>query len=282
MLQFKRPAKPAGFDESSKKALQKVETKVSAGTAKPSFQSSFWGKYKNYFIKAQHHKCGYCDMVVTGYGDMEHYKPKSVVEEIKTEGEERSNTHTTKDRTFKKACELGYWWLAYDWDNYLLSCQLCNQPWKRALFPIKGKRPSNIEPDNPYPYKTPEPKDKEKPLLLNPFGKTKPQTHLQFDKIGGVRARRNSSIGKATIKTVGLDRTSLIEIRQPHAARAYKYIKKWAASTPGSTDEEFVLDFLTDIGQEKVAFSGVVRVIFEQTTGKKWAELEKYYKDHFG
>jgi hypothetical protein len=40
---------------------------------------------------------------------VEHYRPKSV-----------------------------YWWLAYCYDNYVYSCQICNQSYKGANFPISG------------------------------------------------------------------------------------------------------------------------------------------------
>lgn len=54
----------------------------------------------------------YCEapLKVVAYGDVEHYRPKSV-----------------------------YWWLAYSYENYLASCTLCNQAFKKDFFPIGGK-----------------------------------------------------------------------------------------------------------------------------------------------
>jgi len=56
-------------------------------------------------------KCGYCEGKAdhVAYGDVEHFRPKSV-----------------------------YWWLAYCYDNYVYSCQICNQSYKGANFPISG------------------------------------------------------------------------------------------------------------------------------------------------
>ena len=56
-------------------------------------------------------KCAYCeaDVAVVAHGDVEHFRPKSE-----------------------------YWWLAYCYDNYLYSCQLCNQTYKGKHFPIHG------------------------------------------------------------------------------------------------------------------------------------------------
>ena len=46
---------------------------------------------------------------MVAYGDVEHFRPKSK-----------------------------YWWLAYCYENYLYSCQMCNQRYKKAEFPIFG------------------------------------------------------------------------------------------------------------------------------------------------
>ena len=43
------------------------------------------------------------------HGDVEHFRPKSI-----------------------------YWWLAFAFDNYLFSCQICNQTFKGDRFPIRG------------------------------------------------------------------------------------------------------------------------------------------------
>jgi hypothetical protein len=58
-------------------------------------------------------KCGYCEGKAdhVAHGDVEHYRPKSV-----------------------------YWWLAYCYDNYVYSCQICNQSYKSANFPTSGPR----------------------------------------------------------------------------------------------------------------------------------------------
>ena len=56
-------------------------------------------------------KCAYCEAPtsVVAHGDVEHFRPKSI-----------------------------YWWLALTFDNYLYSCQLCNQSYKSDNFPISG------------------------------------------------------------------------------------------------------------------------------------------------
>ena len=95
------------------------------------------------------------------YGDVEHYRPKSI-----------------------------YWWLAYNYDNYLVSCQLCNQKFKKAKFPVRNNRlraprvarnSTDAHLDNLAGTLGPDPLDStaadtfrqlheaERPLLLNPY-----------------------------------------------------------------------------------------------------------------
>lgn len=75
------------------------------------FNSAFWKKAKVQLKSETNNKCAYCeaDTAVVAHGDVEHYRPKSV-----------------------------YWWLAYTYDNYLYSCQICNQSYKGNNFPITG------------------------------------------------------------------------------------------------------------------------------------------------
>jgi uncharacterized protein (TIGR02646 family) len=62
--------------------------------------------------------CAYCGADVCEAGnDVEHFRPKSNVQDSKTHG--------------------GYWWLAYEFCNYLLSCVICNQRYKVDRFPLR-------------------------------------------------------------------------------------------------------------------------------------------------
>src|SRR5207248_2896103 len=60
----------------------------------------------------------------TGYGDVEHFRPKGGYKQRETDELKRP----------------GYYWLAYAWDNLFCSCQLCNQRFKRNLFPLRDGR----------------------------------------------------------------------------------------------------------------------------------------------
>lgn len=72
-----------------------------------------WPKAKAQLKKESFGKCAYCeaDTAVVAHGDVEHFRPKSV-----------------------------YWWLAYCYDNYTFSCQICNQVHKGDQFGVSGAR----------------------------------------------------------------------------------------------------------------------------------------------
>jgi hypothetical protein len=72
------------------------------------FDSEYWKKAKQQLKSESGGKCAYCEAptAVVAHGDVEHFRPKSV-----------------------------YWWLAYCYDNYLFSCQICNQTFKGDSFP---------------------------------------------------------------------------------------------------------------------------------------------------
>lgn len=80
---------------------------------KVKFKSARWKQAKDNLLLESNNKCAYCEanFSTVAYGDVEHYRPKSI-----------------------------YWWLAYSYVNYSASCQLCNQKYKKAKFPIANSK----------------------------------------------------------------------------------------------------------------------------------------------
>jgi hypothetical protein len=129
------------------------------------FNRDYWKPAKEQLLAETHQKCAYCESptsVVT-FGDVEHYRPKSE-----------------------------YWWLAYCYDNYLASCQICNN-FKSNYFPVEGPRlqeppihsgstdaelddwqtrlcPDPVQPEEGYTHaQYLADHETERPLLLNPY-----------------------------------------------------------------------------------------------------------------
>ncbi|MEN9867087.1 MAG: hypothetical protein RL748_2677 [Pseudomonadota bacterium] len=100
-------------------------------------------------------KCCYCEYKPRKpFNPVEHYRPKA----------EAKRKPGSTDRH-------GYWWLAWNWDNLLFSCQICNSSAKGSHFPLAhGSTALQAEEMPP---------GKEQPLLLNPR-LDNPVLHLQF------------------------------------------------------------------------------------------------------
>ncbi len=116
---------PKGFHgaERARKLLALVRGWYDAGTEDdrpfPKGASKGWSPAKARLRAESFGKCAYCESPAASVAhcDVEHFRPKSV-----------------------------YWWLAYVYDNYAFSCQICNQaPYKLDKFPLaKGGKPWKV------------------------------------------------------------------------------------------------------------------------------------------
>lgn len=77
------------------------------------WNGAFWKESKAQLLVESNNKCAYCETPtrVVAYGDVEHFRPKSI-----------------------------YWWLAYSYENYLPSCTACNQEYKKDFFKLENKK----------------------------------------------------------------------------------------------------------------------------------------------
>lgn len=88
----------------------------------------------------------------------------------------------------------GYYWLAYDWRNLLLSCAECNRRYKKTYFPLADptKQARSHHDDLA----------RERPLFVDPVGQN-PRDHIRFveDLPTGITEE-----GRVTIEGIGLRR----------------------------------------------------------------------------
>jgi uncharacterized protein (TIGR02646 family) len=155
------------------------------------FKSSIYGSaaVKRALIRAQHGKCAFCESRIThvAYGDVEHFRPKAGA--CQSEGDELERP--------------GYYWLAYDWANLLASCQLCNQRFKRNLFPLAdAARRARCHSDD---------LGAERPLLIHP-AEEDPELFISFHGEVPCPVAGNAR-GEAAIRSLALDRRELNEMR---------------------------------------------------------------------
>jgi hypothetical protein len=102
-------------DKRKKKLISLYKKRIEAGGEIPSkkFDSTYWKLSKDRLKIESSEKCAYCECQVpqVAHGDVEHFRPK-----------------------------VKYWWLAYCYDNFLFSCQICNQIYKNDEFPVAGAK----------------------------------------------------------------------------------------------------------------------------------------------
>ncbi len=194
ILDLQNPQSPAS------KERQKVIDYVDHPDAKPKPKFSVYSRdeVKLALIDLFEGKCAYCETKVNAPAarDIEHYRPKARID----------------PGTGEEQIEPGYYWLAADWDNLLLSCPGCNRRQRQLeefengtigftedahgkldLFPLVPHTPrARSHTDN---------LSMEEPgrLLLNPC-LDQPEKHLRYDKEGHIFARKHG--GKPSPKAV--------------------------------------------------------------------------------
>jgi hypothetical protein len=270
MLRYSTPPdEPNNFSGHVKTARDKIDEIIRNNTipASADFDDS-WKSFKGALFRSQHQKCGYCELFLgTHPGDVEHYRPKAELQELSDDetswGEEDKDVFNVVGRRPVKVSDSGYWWAAYSWQNYLAAFNRCNSGWKRNLFPIKEK-----------PRKAPAQGNQEIELLLNPFYGEDPADHLEFDKLGQVKALNNSEFGRATILTCGLDRNSLVVARNEKVTRAYELVRNYERAKTTEKRTEVLNDFFK-MGLETYEFAGMVRAIFKQKLKLPWQEWKE-------
>lgn len=218
-LRARRPPKPAGFDERRDVAGARaaIEAMVAAGREPRSSDfPPLWKPYKHLFARAQADgKCAYCETRVRGAypGDIEHYRPRTSVAVFARRGNRKDADGTRPRRGIRDRARPGYWWLAYEWSNWLYACDRCNA-WKSDQFPVKGRR-RKLRPGA---------EAGEQATLINPF-LCDPAPHFRFDESGQIHGATRA--GRDTIAVCGLDRESLVHERGRVAAGLRRLIEDY-------------------------------------------------------
>jgi uncharacterized protein (TIGR02646 family) len=154
------------------------------------FNRSIYGapEVRRALEEAQNQKCCYCEerFGATSYGDIEHYRPKTV---------------SQQGRGLPKLLP-GYYWLANEWTNLLISCEVCNRGNKRMMFPLRDPEARARSHHDDL--------TREEPLLINPFLED-PRNHITFHNHV---PQPLDEVGRITIETLGLRRSKLDEDRK--------------------------------------------------------------------
>jgi uncharacterized protein (TIGR02646 family) len=221
-------------------------TKYIKGNADFEFDNNIYGHgdVKNLLRTVQDGKCCFCEAKIAhiSYGDVEHYRPKA--------------GWIQKDEKLNRP---GYYWLAYEWDNLFLSCEICNQRHKRNYFPLSDNTKRAIS--HAYPLKD------ESPIFIKPDTED-PEKFIEFREEIPFPTDGNLR-GAQTIEKLGLDREALNERRREKLG-LIRDIYNLAKDTPVTTPEiklkavnlikKRVLEFTADNAE----YSAMFRAFFKK------------------
>jgi uncharacterized protein (TIGR02646 family) len=182
MIRLQRPLKPKVLEDKAGPETQLLWDQWNGGQPLQIKSAIYAHRTVKQALKAaQKGKCAYCETVNPRSHDVvEHYRPKSGWRQTKTDVLNKPE----------------YFWLAYDWQNLLFACDLCNDAGhKQNLFPLSNpaNRATAHNPDI----------TQEDPLLLNPYD-TDPNDHIEWQR-DVPRAKNHSECGAETIRTFGID-----------------------------------------------------------------------------
>jgi uncharacterized protein (TIGR02646 family) len=141
-------------------------------------------------LSAQHGKCCFCEAYVAHiqFGDVEHFRPK------------RGCRQSSRAPLMRP----GYYWLAYDWSNLFLCCEICNRRHKGTLFPLRN--PTRRA--RAHAHSVP----REKPVFIDPAADD-PEKFIGFhDEVAFPIA--NNRRGRETIEALQLNRLELQRCRR--------------------------------------------------------------------
>ncbi len=185
---YRGPKKTQAMRDEYDAAPQDYQT----GQKRFEFDSDIYGakSVKSALTEAQHEKCCFCESKIThiSYGDVEHFRPKAGW--VQSKGDTLSRP--------------GYYWLAYDWSNLFLACQLCNQRHKRNLFSLQNPADRATSHDDSL--------DAEIPMFIKP-DEEDPEQYISF-RAEYAYPIDDDPYGKETIESLQLNREELVEMRR--------------------------------------------------------------------
>lgn len=196
------------------------EKKTVDGFASEVFDSKLYGhnQVKSRLREVQYGKCVFCESKILdlSHGDVEHFRPKAGF----TQYEFGSNSG-------QSALVVNtYFWFAYDWDNLYLSCQICNQVYKKNRFELIPKELGGGDRASAVNKAVIE-----NQLLVDP-GKEDPREYIRFNVYTGAaenwvldssnqvnQQKLQESRGGHTIVLAGLNRRALVAQRLAHLVK---------------------------------------------------------------
>jgi hypothetical protein len=155
----------------------------------------------------------------------------------------------------------GYYWLAYEWRNLYLSCEVCNRRHKRGLFPLvnPAQRVSSHHRSADL--------DAEQPLFVDP-GCEDPTAIIEFRREYAAPVEHNLR-GVVTIDALQLNRPELVEHRRERRQLLLVCVRLLAAAVrraPSEDDRDLltILELLATAATERGEYSSMTRSLLRR------------------
>lgn len=175
--------------------------------------SNVWRDFFKLLPETLNKKCWYCESEeIRSDKAIDHFRPKNKVEDEKL--------------------HEGYWWLAFDWENYRCACTFCNS--RRVFDETQGGKSCRFPLENPEGRAfTPEDRDKlrnERPNFLDPFN-SDDEKLLWFDNDGVPEPKPEATDGQKekvgnSIEIFHLHETRLVRARNNVRLEVEAQVKK--------------------------------------------------------
>jgi uncharacterized protein (TIGR02646 family) len=235
MIRIQKPLTgPAVLQTRGQQARKALEDAYDRGVRKYDFEAEVYGhrQVKQALKTAQHGKCAYCEskMLHISHGDVEHFRPKG----------------GWQQQAVDPVSTSGYYWLAYEWSNLLLSCSICNQR-KKNQFPLQDP--------NQRAKSHHEGLAAEIPMLVHP-AEEDPEAHIGFrEEIAFPRSER----GRISIEVLGLNRQELEE----HRRSLYKLLRRtYEAARLDPSEQGNLQRLFQDFQKDDDEYAAMARAAF--------------------
>ena len=233
-------------------------------------KSTVWSEAKDSLEKLMYGKCWYCEAKEVRHDRaVDHFRPKNEVKD-----------HVTNEILDHP----GYWWLAFEPDNFRYSCQYCNEirkdidgGGKSSYFPV---------PDETHRLKAPGDLAQENAMLLDPILLSDVRL-LTFEKLGRAvpKYKENENKGNydraiISIKLYHLNHSRLVPLRQAisdaveqKAEVAEKQFQRMALNDATAKDAfEDIIRELKAMISEDAEYSATAIATLRLKRGYDWVE----------
>ncbi len=241
MIRIIRPESPSYFK--SERVLRAnsniADQRRSVSQSRLKFDSRLFEPITKEIASVFNHKCAYCESAIrsVSVSELDTFRPKA--------GSRNLNKEFSPEH---------YWWLAYEWENIYLSCQICNVKYKRDWFPVEGIRAMVTAKGALL--------QNEKPLFVDPCVDV-PEEHIHFKPDGQCTGLTEK--GHITIEILGLNRQELIVARSNCARKFLSRLVAFQAKSSAKviTDlKKYVAELFSDAPQQE--YAGMLRAVFKE------------------